>query len=154
MLGVSRRYGGLARIPLTATAGLLTGLGLGLVICVVVTTSHSPPDLPISSSSGPSPMQADAPPVFWAAPPAKLVGLKGSVVRRTFGEPEMRRREPPAEVWQYRTPGCVLDLYFYGDPEGEGVVHFESRPRDPRQGSAMLPNGCIGELAARRRPLI
>ena len=155
MTGEMPRQGSSARVSLPAAAGLLTGLGLGLLVCVAVVGMPSLPAVaPAHSPAAPS-APAEAPALFPAAPPARLVGLKGSAVRQTFGEPEMRRREPPAEVWQYRTPSCVLDLYFYGDPDGEGVIHFESRPRDSRRASHPLPpDGCIGELAARRRPLI
>ena len=149
----------LERIPLPAAAGLLSGLAIGLAACAVIqpgearlNAASAPEGAPTAEISA----SATRPQLALAVPgPAHLVGLKGDAVRRTFGEPEMRRREPPAEVWQYRSPRCVLDLYFYGDPDGEGVVHYESRPRDQRQAlSAPAPDGCVGELAGRKRPVV
>ena len=148
----------LERIPLPAAAGLLSGLAIGLAACAVIQPAERPLNAAVLEATPSIETSAPAvrPQLALAAPrPAHLVGLKGDAVRRTFGEPEMRRREPPAEVWQYRSPRCVLDLYFYGDPDGEGVVHYESRPRDQRHAlSAPPPDGCVGELAGRKRPVV
>ena len=44
----------------------------------------------------------DNPDRFLEATPAALIA--------ELGEPRLRRRESPAEVWQYRTRDCVLDF--------------------------------------------
>lgn len=46
----------------------------------------------------------------------KLNGLSGADITRLLGEPDFRRQEPPALVWQYRAADCVLDLVLYGEP--------------------------------------
>jgi hypothetical protein len=58
-----------------------------------------------------------------------LAGLSAAEVVGLFGEPDFRRVEPPAELWQYRGADCVLDLFLYSDPSGVRVVHSEMRER-------------------------
>lgn len=74
----------------------------------------------------------DAEAIAAAPDPAGLVGKAPTVVQAAFGNATLRRREPPAEVWQYRTGACVLDLVFY--PEGAAgalqVAHVALRPVD------------------------
>jgi len=59
-----------------------------------------------------------------ARPPAAqpLTGLSAAEVVALLGEPDFRRAEPPAELWQYRSADCVLDLFLYGDAAGARVV--------------------------------
>lgn len=47
-----------------------------------------------------------------------------------LGQPNFRRREQPAEVWQYYGQGCVLDLFLYDEQGGQRVTHAELRSRD------------------------
>ncbi|SOD92375.1 hypothetical protein [Caenispirillum bisanense] len=74
----------------------------------------------------------DAKAIAAAPDPAGFVGKAPAVVQTAFGDATLRRREPPAEVWQYRTGACVLDLVFY--PEGTAgalqVAHVALRPVD------------------------
>jgi hypothetical protein len=51
-------------------------------------------------------------------------------VEALVGEPDFRRVEPPAELWQYRTEQCVVDLFFYGDGQDRRVVLADARGRD------------------------
>ncbi len=45
-----------------------------------------------------------------------------------FGEPTFLRRDPSAELWQYQTETCVLDLFLYDDGAGAyEVAHLEFR---------------------------
>lgn len=58
----------------------------------------------------------------------QLVGATDNLLLQAFGPPAQRRREPPAEVWQYRSTGCVVDFYLYRQqPVGLSVVHLEAR---------------------------
>ncbi len=81
-----------------------------------------------------------------------LVGWTGDRLIALLGEPELRRREPPAEVWQYRADGCVLDLFFYGDPFETGAIHAETRERRVPRGGGVQPivfeESCIAALIA------
>ena len=82
--------------------------------------------------------------------PQTLVGLAGAEVTATLGEPELRRVEHPAEVWQYRTDRCVLDLYLYDESGRRQVVYVESRPRD---GGSIDAASCVGRVAAGGSPI-
>lgn len=37
--------------------------------------------------------------------------LKAGYVREVLGEPTLKRRDPPSEVWVYAQSGCVLFIY-------------------------------------------
>ncbi len=58
-----------------------------------------------------------------------LTGLSADQVVALLGEPDFRRAEPPAELWQYRGADCVLDLFLYDEPSGFHVVQSETRER-------------------------
>jgi hypothetical protein len=58
---------------------------------------------------------------------AAILGLDGAEVRMLLGDPGLIRRETPAEVWQYRTAGCVLDVVLYDQASGTRVVYAEAR---------------------------
>ena len=78
-----------------------------------------------------------------SADPQALIGLSPNEVTAMMGQPELRRQEPPAEVWQYRTSTCAFDVFLYDDR----VTHFEARHR--RQGTVSAP-GCLGQIVAAR----
>jgi hypothetical protein len=102
-------------------------LGVGLSAC-----SATPPAVPPSAPalSAAAPMQPAA--LRYSILPA-LTGLSAAEVVGLYGEPDFRRTEPPAELWQYRSADCVLDLFLYSDPSGVRVVHGETRDRNPIQ---------------------
>jgi hypothetical protein len=58
---------------------------------------------------------------------AAILGLDGGAVRKLLGEPGLIRRETPAEVWQYRTADCVLDVVLYDNATGPRVAYAEAR---------------------------
>jgi hypothetical protein len=78
----------------------------------------------------PTPEQMAAMP----SPPqlARFHHMRGAEVEALVGGPDFRRVEPPAELWQYRTADCVVDLFFYGKGDDRRVVHEDARGRDPR----------------------
>jgi hypothetical protein len=61
---------------------------------------------------------------------ARFHNLSTDAVAALVGEPDFRRVEPPAELWQYRTEDCVVDLFFYGDGKDRRVVLADARGRD------------------------
>jgi hypothetical protein len=91
-----------------------------------------------------------------AAPPPKsvlmqLVGIDAEALQRQFGKPGLIWREEPAQVWQYRGPACVLNVYLYRD-NGRLVVsdaeaHSKENKDDP------LPP-CVASLLDARKTKI
>ena len=57
----------------------------------------------------------------------RLVGLTAANASKLLGQPQLLRQEDPAEIWQYRSDRCVLDLYLYGPPGEQKVQHAELR---------------------------
>ncbi len=45
--------------------------------------------------------------------PGAVMGLSAGGVTALLGPPDYRRRDRPAEIWQYRNAACVLDLFLY-----------------------------------------
>ncbi len=75
---------------------------------------------------------------------ADLIGSSAIATRNLLGTPIMVRHEPPAEVWQYRSDNCVLDVYVY-----DTVTHAEIRERSSRHdsaGSEALDRDCLKTL--------
>ncbi len=71
-------------------------------------------------------------------PPSHLAGLDGEQVIGLLGHPGFRRQDDPAQIWQYRTKACALDLFLYraGDGTPYTVRHFEARGRGKEAVSA------------------
>ncbi len=62
--------------------------------------------------------------------PKKLIGLTTERLAEALGEPDFRRTDRNAAIWQYAGPTCFLDLYLYrqkGQPLT--VSHYEFRSR-------------------------
>ena len=56
-----------------------------------------------------------------------FIGLGGGDLTNALGEPDMVRREAPAEVWQYDSAMCVVDFYFYEAGGRMAVAYVEAR---------------------------
>jgi hypothetical protein len=63
----------------------------------------------------------------------ELIGLERQELQARLGDPALRRRDAPAEIWQYRSALCVLDLFLYRDGQAVRVTNAELRPRDGRE---------------------
>ena len=59
----------------------------------------------------------------------RLATLSGAEVIELMGPPEFERSEPPARIWQYRAPACVLNLFLYHNRGGLAVEYVELRTR-------------------------
>ena len=80
--------------------------------------------------------------------PQQVIGASEGAVARLIGQPELKRREEPAEVWQYRTRSCVFDVYLYpAAGGGRSVTHVDARHR--REGGVSAA-ACLGEIVATR----
>jgi hypothetical protein len=86
---------------------------------------------PVSQSAAPTPAEPPAPVQSASTPPdfEKLQRLTAAELLRLLGEPDFRRQEPPAEVWQYRGADCVLDLFLYKSADGYRVAYADTRNR-------------------------
>lgn len=77
-----------------------------------------------------------------------LVGLDGPAVEKLLGKPDLSRKEPFAEVWQYAHGDCVLFLFIYAEAGGvTRVSHAETGARDG--GATPEPGQCIGAILSR-----
>jgi hypothetical protein len=81
-----------------------------------------------------------------------LAGLKPADVLSILGQPDLRRDEPPAELWQYRAADCVLNLFFYSETGGYRLTHAEAWQRALAGGSS--PARCHDEDAPIKAHLI
>ncbi len=70
----------------------------------------------------------------------ELLGLQGEELAALLGEPMQRRSEVPAEIWQYRTDTCVVDVVFYEVDASARVDYVEARDRtaEPADSTACL----------------
>jgi len=66
---------------------------------------------------------AAAPKASMGVPP-KVLGLKPHDVQELLGMPKLVRRDDPAEVWQYRSSACVLDVFLYPEETGAQQVRY------------------------------
>lgn len=95
--------------------------------------------------------------------PEELVGLNPEEVKQILGTPALVRHDSPAQIWQYRSHDCVLDLFLYPPPAaGEAaraakldaseaartVVYFELRGRNSKQAAG---DSCFNALVAAAR---
>jgi hypothetical protein len=77
-----------------------------------------------------------------------LVGLSAADLTAAIGSPRWRRRESPAEVWQYQGASCVLDVFLYQEVGAARVVYAEARDE------SLLPvtlAACLQRIEAERR---
>jgi hypothetical protein len=78
---------------------------------------------------------ASATPKSSTGAPPKMLGLKPHDVEQLLGMPKLVRRDDPAEVWQYRSDACVLDVHLScGDGRPgplPGSAHRGAEPRAP-----------------------
>ena len=94
---------------------------------------------PIAATAKPKPIPLEATPavaheainiapsVRLSGDPKELLGLDHAAVRRALGDPTRIRSEDPAQVWQYVTGDCVVDLYLYTHSGGLKVTYVEAR---------------------------
>ncbi len=108
--------------------GLTAAVGLAACSTPAPPTVVPPPSATAGLPAPPEPAPAEPAsaritelPVLTGLGPAELVAL--------FGEPDFRRRDPPAELWQYRSADCVLDVFLYGEDGSYRVVRSATRDR-------------------------
>lgn len=86
-----------------------------------------------------------APPSFSSEErdPSRLLDLRRDGLSAILGEPTFVRRDMSAEVWQYRTEACVLDLFLYRLDQDLAVTYYEFRAR---RNAALARDECFVSL--------
>jgi hypothetical protein len=106
-------------------------------------------DLALASPGSPPGKAVPLPsPNDLATDPTRFKGLAARDVTAALGDPNFRRHESPAEVWQYYGQGCVLDLFLYDDSGAQRVSYVELRSRAPGQN---VDSRCLRQLLAGNR---
>jgi hypothetical protein len=83
------------------------------------------------------------------APPPKVLGLQPEDVQDLLGVPKLVRREAPAEVWQYRSTACVLDVFLYPEDTGaQQVRYLEARTA---AAEPALTDDCVNDIRRTNR---
>lgn len=85
---------------------------------------------------------------YQSADPDEMMGLGRKAVQALLGKPGLVRREAPAEVWQYQSGGCVLDVFLYQASADFQVVYLEARTGQAIDTAAAT---CLGAVLDRRR---
>lgn len=127
---------------------VLGGLALLLSAC-----AGGPPQAPGDRGDGSPDRSKAAPGGGSSGRPAasaleELKGLSKADVERRFGSPAFRRSEAPAEIWQYRTRVCSLDLFLYRQPNKSVTVSYAA-VRGP-SGSPVGEADCLGAVQSAR----
>jgi hypothetical protein len=111
------------------------------------------------SSRAPTPPSVHRPvaPVADVIPPRlpglhQLTGLHPAEVIALLGQPDLRRDEPPAQLWQYRAADCVLNLFFYRERGAYRLTRAETWDRSFAGSSA--PGRCRDADAPVRAHLV
>jgi hypothetical protein len=131
---------------------LLAGLALGA--CQTAGRGEPPAATPAQAQVAPAPAApAAAAPQTAALPPvnddpAQLMGLDRGGVSALLGEPDLIRREAPAEVWQYVAEGCVFDVVLYARGQDYAVSYLEARDA---KAAVLAPRPCLNSLLRARQ---
>ncbi len=159
-----------AATPVRPAGRWFCALGAGLVWALAACQAPAPAAVPPVADApadepadqAPSTGAAAAPPepATAALPPEpvidddpqQLVGIGPVALSAILGEPELIRREAPAEIWQYRGDDCVFDVFLYDTAGRREVTYVEARDVAAQRSDA---RACLnGLLRARQaRPL-
>jgi hypothetical protein len=93
----------------------------------------------------------DAQPADFTPTAGNLLGANPTKLEQWLGKPGMVRLDDPAQVWQYRAQGCVVDVYLYPSSDGMAVSHAEARSQK-YTGDPINP--CLAVLSQSRHKAI
>lgn len=155
--------------PLTVSLALISAIGLAA--CAAPPQAKVANKSPAMEASYAPPPSASLPPAPGAPAPLPIPsladlaigpqhfeGLEGKAVLAALGDPSYRRRETPAEVWQYYGPGCILDLFLYDEAPAHSAVPADAAAFDGKVAYAELRGkenapaeaGCLSRLIDQR----
>lgn len=101
-----------------------------------------------------APAQSGRARAYVAAAPETLTLLTTREIGYLYGRPAFVRKDDGIQVWQYKTEGCLIDFYMYGDKTGADAVSYVDVRRDGvlPVGREPLPAGvrtdCLRGLSA------
>lgn len=72
-----------------------------------------------------------------------LNGLTGAELDLVLGPPSRVRHDPPAQVWQYDQPRCIVDVFLYTDEGEPRAVYVQERSREVKK---IVPGACLGSV--------
>jgi hypothetical protein len=133
--------------------GLSVALLFTLAACQAPAPVPIPPVDPVPNVAAPEPATAALPPTpIINDDPQQLMGIEPGALGAILGEPELTRREAPAEIWQYRNDSCVLDVFLYDTAGRREVTYVEARDGAAQR---MDARACLNTLLRARlvRPL-
>jgi len=102
-------------------------------------TEEQAPALPEEPAPPPSPT------------PESFISLSGAALQELLGEPALKTREPPAQIWRYSLDPCTVFFFLYEtDPGAQSVRHVDvTVPGDARvQPDLCLSGIVLPELSA------
>ena len=108
------------------------------------------PPAPAPVAIAPEPAPAPVPQVAARPPepvvnddPNQFMGLDRSALTALLGTPDLIRREDPAEIWQYVTTDCVVDVVLYNRGQRYAVSYLEARDVTAAR---QAPQPCLNRL--------
>jgi len=104
---------------------------------VHITQAEPPPSIIVSKNNQARPELKRTFPKL-----STLRNLTDNQVHSLLGAPSFRRPDSPAEIWQYITNDCTLDLFLYENltTSVRSVAHYEIRLRS---GIVLTKNECF-----------
>jgi len=105
-------------------------LSLGLAGCQTIGLTSSEPAEPASAIAPPPAAAVPATETARGTASNGVVGMTGEALRAAWGEPQLKRTETGAEMWQYGGRGnCTLLVYVYANASNVmTVTHAEAVP--------------------------
>ncbi len=112
--------------------------------------SDDGPSIPAFGNEKPQTLTPGAtnPPLEPVPELGSLMGLAVPEIIALLGNPQFQRMDAPAELWQYRQNGCILDLFLYPSSAGLAVNHLETRHLKTASGDAQE---CFGAMVRTAR---
>jgi hypothetical protein len=104
-----------------------------------------------SAATGSGDSAPDAQPAGFTPTAGNLLGANPTKLEQWLGKPGVVRLDDPAQVWQYRGQGCVVDVYLYPSSDGMAVSHAEARSQK-YTGDPINP--CLAVLSQSRHKAI
>lgn len=131
------------RLPSKLAGGPTAAVLLALLLAAC-STGGAPGNAALSPSDLSYRTPQPARPHFALTEMASLRDMSDRQLMQRLGAPDFTRRDPPAEIWQYRSASCVLDVFLYPEAGGLKVAHATTRDRaklgTPDDGCSPFPD--------------